>query len=107
MQISVNNKIMEIKYCTSFINRLFGLSFKKNIKQGLCFPKCNSIHMFFMFESIDIIMTDKSNKILYLFPNQKPWSIILPKKNVYYTYELPANTINKLNINDILNIVKK
>ena len=75
----------------------------KKINYGLCFPKCNSIHTFFMFQTIDIIMTDKNNKILHLYPNFKPNKIILPKKDVYYTYELPINYITNLKINDYFN----
>lgn len=72
--------------------------FKKEIKEGLCFPKCNSIHTFFMKINIDVIMTDKDFNILYIYKNLKPNKIILPKKNVYYTFELPVNKSNfKLN----------
>jgi len=41
--------------------------------------------------NIDVYMTDKNNKILYIYKNLKPGRIILPKKNVYYTYETPLN----------------
>lgn len=64
------------------------------------FPNCNSIHTFFMFSNIDVIMTDKNNNVLYIYRNLKPWKLILPKKNVYYTYELPGGTLSKLKIND-------
>lgn len=68
--------------------------FKKNFKYGLCFKRCNSIHTFFMKENIDIIMTNKHNKILYIHNNLKKNKIILPKKGVYYTYELPNGSNN-------------
>lgn len=68
---------------------------KKNIDYCLCFPKCNSIHTFFMLEPIDVVMTDKDNNILYTFENLLPNKIILPKKNVYYTYEFPKGTLKK------------
>ena len=55
--------------------------FKKNINYSLCFPKCNSIHTFFMFKNIDVIMTDKDYNILYMYKNLKPFRIVLPKKN--------------------------
>lgn len=74
---------------------------KKKIDYGLCFPRCNSIHTFFMLQPIDVIMTDKNNKILYIYSNLKPWKIILPKKNVYYTYELPIGSTNDLKVNDV------
>jgi len=85
--------------CNNFFQRLKGFMFTNKIDKILCFPKCNSIHTFFMFKDIDIIMTDNDNNVLYTFYNLKPNRIIIPKKNVYYTYELPINTI-KLNIGD-------
>ena len=94
-------KIYEAK---TFKQRLFGLMFKKNIDYCLLFKKCNSIHTFFMKEKIDVVMTDKNNKIIYIKKNMKRNRIILPKKNVYYTYELPSNFIKDLKINDQLKI---
>lgn len=54
-----------------------------------------------MREEIDIILTDKNNNILYLYPNFKKWKVLLPKKNVYYTYELPKGSITNKNIKQI------
>ena len=99
MYIIKNNEQLEIKVCNNIFNRFMGFMFKKKINYGLCFPKCNSIHTFFMFESIDVIMTDKDYNILYTYKNLKPNKIILPKKNVYYTFELPTNKFN-FNINE-------
>lgn len=91
MKIIKNDKSIEIKYCNSLFNRFKGFMFKKNINYCLCFPRCNSIHSIFMLEPIDVIMTDKNYNILYIYKNFKPYKIILPKKNVYYTFELPVN----------------
>jgi len=84
-------KKLDILICESFSSRLRGLMMKKSIDRILCFPKCNSIHTMFMLINIDVYMTDKNNKILYIYKNLKPWKIILPKTNVYYTYETPLN----------------
>lgn len=93
---------MKIKETKGFYQRLKGFMFyQKNIDYGLVFKKCNSIHTFFMRQPIDVIMTDINHKILYIYPNFKPWKIILPKKNVYYTYELPLGSTTKFKINDI------
>ncbi len=95
---------MTIKYYKNFKNRLIGFMFtRKKIDFGICFPKCNSIHTFFMFQPIDVIMTDINHQILYLFPSLKPWKIIFPKRKVYYTYELPLGTTNNLKVNDFFN----
>ena len=69
--------------------------FKKNFDYILKI-RCNGVHTFFMKTNIDIILTDKNNIILYIYKNVAPWKIILPKKNVYYTYEAPVNYLNKI-----------
>ena len=92
---------IEIINCNHFFKRLKGFMFKKNINYGLCFERCNSIHTFFMRESIDVIMTDRNNKIIFIYNNLEKNKIILPKKNVYYTYEIP-NGYNTYNIGDTL-----
>ena len=104
MKIIKDKKSIEIQYCNNFFNRFKGFIFTKNINKCLCFPKCNSIHTIFMLEPIDVLMTDKNYNILYIFKNVKPYRIILPKKNVYYTFELPINkfkfkTNEKIKIN--------
>ena len=66
MKIIYKNKDIEVKICNRFKDRLLGLMFKKKINYGLCFPKCNSIHTFFMKQNIDIFMADKNNKIIYV-----------------------------------------
>lgn len=103
MYIIKNNKKLEIKVCNNVFNRFLGFMLKKNITYGLCFPKCNSIHTFFMLKPIDVIMTDKNYNILYIYKNFKQNKIILPKKHVYYTFELPINKF-KLDINEKLKV---
>lgn len=88
----------------TFKERLLGLMFKKNIDYCLLFKNCNSIHTFFMKENIDVVMTDKNNKVIYIKKNMKKNRIILPKKDVYKTYEFPANFIKDLKLNDQLKI---
>ncbi len=86
-----------IKNCTSFKDRLNGMTLKKEKENTIyCFPKCNSIHTFFMRKNIDVIMTDKNNNIIKIYNNLKPNKIIFPQKNVYYTYEFDHNYIDIL-----------
>ena len=95
-------KKMEIKEAKTFFQKLKGLMFKNKINYILKF-KTNEIHTFFMKCNIDIILTDKNNKILYIYRNLKPNKIILPKKNVKYTYETPINYYDKIKIGDYFN----
>lgn len=103
MKISVNNKEFNVEIADTFKKRLFGLMGKKNIKNGLYFPKTNSIHTFFMKEDIDVIMIDKENNIVYFKKNLKKNRILI-KKKAYHTIELPHNSIKNININDKLTI---
>lgn len=94
-------KTLDTIICENFYSRFKGLMLKKKINNILCFPRCNSIHTMFMLINIDVYMTDKNFKILYIYKNLKPYHIILPKKDVYYTYETPVNYY-KYEINDYI-----
>ncbi len=86
---------MEVRYADTFFKKLKGLMFVKDFNYILKF-KCNGIHTFFMKTNIDVVLTDKNNKILYIYRNVKPWKIILPKKSVTYTYEMPINSLKNI-----------
>ncbi len=92
---------MEVKYADTFLKKLKGLMFVKDFNYILKF-KCNGIHTFFMNINIDVILTDKNNKILYIYRNLKPWKIIFPKKGVTYTYEMPVNSLKNIKEGEIL-----
>lgn len=108
MYVIINDKKIEIEILKSFYQKLKGFMFQfETINKGFVFPKTNSIHTFFMFQKIDIVMTDKDNCILYMAENFDTERIILPKRNVYYTYELPLNSVCYLKIGDKLKIFNK
>lgn len=102
MKIYINEEYMNVKVCKNIINKTIGLMGKKEIKNGIVLFPCNSIHTFFMKTNIDVIMTDKNFKILYIYKNLTKNKIILPKKHVYYTFELPLNKIQNIRINQYL-----
>ena len=87
---------IKIKEANSFMSRLKGLMFKKKkIDYGLLLRNTNGIHTFFMFQSIDVILLDKDFNIIDSISDIKPWRVILPKKLVKHTLELPSGTISK------------
>ena len=99
MKIILDTTELELKDCINFKDKLLGFMFKRNINYVLRF-KCKSIHTFFMKENIDVIITDKTNKVLYVYNNLSKNKIII-KKDAYYFYELPNNT-NTYKVNDII-----
>ena len=100
MKVIFNKNEFELKDANTFFNKLMGLMFKTRFEYCLRI-KCNGIHTFFMRENIDVVLTDKNNNILYIYKSLKPNKIILPKKNVFYTYEFPADKIIFLDKNTI------
>ena len=94
MKLIYDNKSIELYECKTFFKRLKGFMFTTNIDRALLFNKCNSIHTFFMKKNIDVIMCNKDNEILYYYHNLSKNKIILPKKNVYKTIELPVDYFN-------------
>ena len=101
MYIVSNNKKINVIIANTFFKRLKGIMYKKNIDYILCFPRCNSIHTFFMKEDIDIIMINKNNLIVYYQKGVKRNKIII-KKEAYHTIELPHNSLNNIHIHDKL-----
>ena len=103
MEIIINNQKFNVLVADTFKKKLFGLMGKKNIKTGMFFPKTKSIHTFFMKETIDIIMIDKNNNVVYYQKNVPKRKIII-KKEAYHTIELPRNSLNNINVHDKLTI---
>lgn len=91
MKLVFKDKEINLTECTSFYSRFRGFMFTRGINKALLFDKCNSIHTFFMKESIDVIMCDMNNKILFYYKNVGKNKVILPKKGVRKVFETPNN----------------
>lgn len=101
MYTIVNSKKVKVTKCNNLINKIKGFITRiKEFDYCLYFPGRRSIHTFFKFSNVDVVMTDKNNKILYLYQSLKPWKIIFPKHDVCYTYELSENTTRTLSLGD-------
>ena len=85
-----------VKVCKSFKNRLIGMMFQKKSNFIYFFPKCNSIHTFFMLKRIDCILTDENDNIIKKYINLRPYRMILPKKKVKNVYEMDHNLIKNI-----------
>lgn len=96
MYVLIKNKKYDLVDCISFHDRFKGLMFTNDFDYCMRFSKCNSIHTFFMKTSIDVVMTDKDDNVLYVFKSVKPWRVILPRKGVYSTYEFPGGSIDNI-----------
>ncbi len=103
MYIEIDNKKYNVISMNTFFERLKGLMFKEEaIKDIYLFPRCSSIHTYFMKQNIDVCILDKNFCVLYKKENVKPKTIIIKKG--YYTLEMPLNTVKNINIGQKLNI---
>ena len=100
IRTSSGPQTLKIEVADSFIKRLLGLMGRKKIPQGqgLLLSPCNSIHMFFMRFSIDVIYLDKNYVIKKIVRNVKPFigiSICLKAESVI---EMAAGEADRLDL---------
>ena len=104
MYLKTNKTKYNIVVANSFSKRLMGLIGKKNINYGMLFPKCNSIHTYFMKENIDIVGLDENNEVIYKYENLDKNRIIKINNDAKKTsiLEMPANSTQKIRVGTII-----
>ena len=107
--LNINNIYIKIERANWFWPRFKGLMGKTNINYGMIFPKCNSIHTFFMREPIDIVAINNQNEIIMIARNLDKNKILNVKNSKKNTsiIELPNNTSKGLKIGQRLILIRK
>ena len=84
-----------VKVTQNSWQRMKGLLGTRNFPQGdaLVITHCQSIHMFFMQFSIDVIFCDRKNKVVGLCPEVKPFCLSPIFFKASYAIELPSGSI--------------
>lgn len=101
--ITINHKKIKVQKLKTFKEKLKGFRLQlEPIKSGICYCKKKSINTYFLCQNIDIVMTNKEHKVLYIYQNIRSEKFIFRKKKVYYIYELPAFSTKGLQIGDTL-----
>lgn len=92
--------MIKIKYADTYLKRLIGLMFKKDIDYGLFFILRyeSGVHTCFMRFAIDVYFLDE-NKIIFDKVTLTPWKYYNPAKKARYILETKENALN-LNIGD-------
>lgn len=83
-----------------FFTRFFGLMGKTHLpaNQAIVFPKCNSIHTFFMRMPIDVVFVSATGEVVRVLNSLSPWKLLLPIKGAVHTIELGSNQATEKNI---------
>lgn len=85
-QIISNEELM----CNSFFSQARGLMFrsKKNVVMVLSKERKISLHMFFVFYPIDVLILNKNKEIVEIKKNFKPFTFWNSKEKGKYVVEL-------------------
>lgn len=106
MYIKIKNKKIPLKEANTFWERLKGLKFVLGpLTYGVRFPNKKSSNTNFLFEKVDVILTDENEKILFLFDKVGTERKIRRRKGVCNTYFLPVGSISNFEVGDTLNII--
>ncbi len=104
LKLKINDAYLDIRIAKTFYDRMMGFMGKTNINYGILFPKCNSIHTFFMKENIDVVGLNEQNEIIFLERDVSQNKIIKIHTEIKKTsiLELPKNTSLSLHIGEKL-----
>ena len=104
MKLVINNKKINIEKIDGFFNRFKLMKFRlEKLENGFLLSKRKYLNTYLYCQKVDVVMTDKDNKILYLYSNLKSEKIIFFKKKAFNTYILPLNTSKYLKILMLIN----
>lgn len=106
MYIKIKDKKLSIREANTFFERVKGLKFVLGpLDYGVRFPKKKASNTNFLFEKIDVILTDMEENILFLYENVGTEKYIRRRKNVYNTYFVPCGTVKNLSVGEKLELV--
>lgn len=108
MYLKVNKKKYKIVELTKFWDRFKSLKFNLDtLDYVVKFPHKKFVSTDFICQSLDIILTDKEENILYMYPDFGTEKYIFPKRKVYNVYFCPLGTCHNYEVGSKLKIAKK
>ena len=108
MYIKVKNKKLKLVELTTFKDRFKSLKFNfKILDYAIKFPKKRILNTIFFVQKIDIAITDKDDKIIYLDENVISERYFIHKHKGRNIYLLPLGTAKNLTIGKKINSYDK
>ncbi len=106
MYIKVKNRKVILKEANTFWEKLKGLKFVLGpLEYGVRFPKKKRANTNFLFEKVDVILTDKEEKIIHMIEKLGTEKKVRRKKHVENIYFVPVGTVKDLKIGDTLELI--
>jgi hypothetical protein len=96
----------ECELAESMAARTVGLLGRKGLApgEGMLIAHTGSVHMFFMRFAIDVVFLDRSDTIVKIVPNLRPWRIALARR-ARTALELPAGAAASLGLERGMTVV--
>jgi uncharacterized membrane protein (UPF0127 family) len=109
-QVKEGGRILcyKVKVCDTLFSRFLGLMFSFDSKLGVLLKTKrkakHSIHMLFVFRSLDVYWLDEDNRVVH-YENAKPFVILYyPKEKARSVLEIPP-TVRKIQIGSKVRII--
>ncbi|MBW3015102.1 DUF192 domain-containing protein [Candidatus Woesearchaeota archaeon] len=82
----------DMKICKSLFSQAIGLMFSRKMAAVFEFNRKQqvSLHMFFVFYSIDVAFLDQNKRVIEIGKDFKPFRFYKAKNKVKYLVEMPA-----------------
>jgi uncharacterized membrane protein (UPF0127 family) len=80
--------------------RGWGLMFRARLDAGggMWITPCNGIHMWFMRFPIDAVFLDRQERVVKVYPRLRRWTMVPFVWGAHSVLELPAGTVDGLNL---------
>lgn len=100
------------RLCKTNFSKAIGLMFSKKkddfgIVMSFKKPTKTTLHMFFVFHSIDVLFLNKKMKVIEIKENFKPFSVYYPTNEANYIVEIPAGKVKSSKIGLLDKIIVK
>ena len=101
-ELKVGDQVVVAKcyVARDFFSRFMGLMGRKSLPadEAIVFPKCNSIHTFFMRMPIDVLLVSDRGEVIEVKESLAPWRMLFPRKGVRHVVELPSKRAKELGL---------
>lgn len=100
-QLKTDGRVLvpNTKVATGFFTRFLGLMGRRTLPadHALLFPRCNSVHTFFMRFAIDVVVVDAQGEVVHV-TEMRPWRLMMPRARAKHIIEMLAGRAEDLGI---------
>ena len=100
MYIKIEKKKYDVIYLNTFWLKLKSLKFYLEPIVDIYMMRRKGLTTYWFCQNVDIIETDKDNKIIYIYKKFKADKILLPRRKVLYIYLTPVGVSDSFKVGD-------